>query len=554
MRLPVRAALAIAAISTASCVSFVGRYGDPFQVSGDPTYFGNLLKRLNALWGTQVHAVVVSDADRPLVVADPIAAKQPDFHDQCLSGAPLFSFVQLSDVQLRQRNVKLGHATLDRGLREVIPSFESDPMEEEFDWAVYLSHVFAINDLSARWAKSGNEPNLSDRHAPLSFVIHTGDSIDTGTIEELYHYVSISNYLQIPWLNVLGNHDTAVFGNYPKAENYSLDGDVEFYPVAHRASWLYMHNSDNLFGGFGHELLPIPVKGPGMEDSDPTETNSTHVLPRPSFCHGFDLTADQPDLSTMFTNVQSYVRAKVDCSTLRGYYAFDVATQPIRVIGLDSPLKNGKWGNGAELGEAQIAWLDRMLTGTEKKLVFVFAHHPATLLEDTAKGVLLRHAHGNLVYFSGHTHADHLTAITDGKNRFYDLNDGSVMQFPQMGRVIELRSLPGREPNACLVSRWVFPDTMGKSLKEIDKDADRPHAKAGRVLSDTDEIHLADCDSSRVLLRENLPEATRCGHLGAQRDYHREYTFQNAPLTGRPQPYSEARAAANVIIPVEMPR
>jgi predicted phosphodiesterase len=545
-------------IVTASCVSWVGRYGEPFQTNGDPTYYPKLIGGLVGGWSGKVAPVMVDDSQ--LVVTDPAASKQPGFKDQCLAGKSIFSFVWLSDVQLRQRNVKLGSAQASHDLRAVIPSFESDPMQEEYGWAVYLSHVLAINQLAANWTASANDPDEHKRHSPPGFVIHTGDSIDSGTVEELYHYISISNYMTIPWLNVFGNHDTAVFGNYSKAKSYSLDSNVEFYPVARRPTWLFMHNPDKNFAGFGRELLPVPTNLLGMSGHLPTQTNSTGVLRRPSFCHGFDLTVDQPHLDQpdVYNQLNDVTQAGIDCSTMRGYYAFDVNEKvgvPVRVIALDSPFKDGKWGDDAELGEEQVAWLDRVLTGTENRLVFVFAHHPAQLLEAPAQAVLLRHANNNLVYFSGHTHANHLFAMTDGKKRFYDLNNGAVMQYPQLGRVVELRSMPGAggQPNTCLVSRWLWPDTLSPSLDAMIKETQSPHPKPGRILSDSDEIRLSNCDTSRMLMRPNLSDATNCGHLGSLRDYHREYTFKNAPEWGRPQPFSEARAEANIIIPLELP-
>jgi len=44
-------------------------------------------------------------------------------------------------------------------------------------------------------------------------------------------FIYISNQLNIPWLNLVGNHDDTIFGNYNPRLGYGRDPDVNFYPV-----------------------------------------------------------------------------------------------------------------------------------------------------------------------------------------------------------------------------------------------------------------------------------------------------------------------------------
>ena len=110
-------------------------------------------------------------------------------------------------------------------------------MQEDFDWAVDLSLIEATNRLH------------QDR--PLDFMIHTGDSIDAGTIEELYQFVFISDRLRIPWLNLIGNHDVAIFGNYQEEVSYTLQAGVSFYPVGNVGNFVWMHRKERIISGFG---------------------------------------------------------------------------------------------------------------------------------------------------------------------------------------------------------------------------------------------------------------------------------------------------------------
>lgn len=442
----------------------------------------------------------------------------------CLARPPLLRFAWLSDVQLRQREVKLFNSRMSRDLDRIIPSFESDPVQEEYDWAVYLGHVLALN---SHQAQRGAGP-------PLAFSIHSGDSVDAGTIEELYQFVYISNQLQMPWFNLLGNHDVGVFGNYDKSKNYTLAAGVEFYPVATRGNFQWMHNNlppgmNRVTVGFGPELLPVPSEThqPSfygcVPSGDPARFCAVETVPQ-SRCHGFDLAPGGRDEQT--------------CAQQKGYYAFDLKEQPVRVIALDTPRKT-IWGAGAEVPEEQTRWLRQTLADARGRVKLVFAHHrpgelpaemQAVLSEAAARG---KDGEGSLVLFTGHVHQNLLGYYGEGGRGYHELNAGALMDYPQLGRIVELRGAPGGE--GCLVTRAAWSSFAAPSA-----DALKPHPLTPGELA-----QLRRCEEDRDGMRKTLADSVRCGHLGAVREFlgGRERPW------GKPQRFAASWRNANVVIP-----
>jgi hypothetical protein len=189
-------AVLILAAALIGCYSFIGRYGSPFYEGPDSHYFERLVDRSFRSESLGPDFIPNLAPDEALQVE----GAGPELLPKCLNAPVLLSFTGLSDVQLRQREVKLLNDRASLTLDKVIPSFERNPVQEDYDWAVYTSYIAAINQLH--------------RNKPLDFMIHTGDAIDAGSIEELYKFIYITNKLQIPWLNLIGNHDISIFDNY----------------------------------------------------------------------------------------------------------------------------------------------------------------------------------------------------------------------------------------------------------------------------------------------------------------------------------------------------
>lgn len=469
-----------------------------------------------------------------------VLAKDSELHGQgsgspeaveqaCLRQPVQLRFAWYSDVQLRQRDVKLFSRKTSEALDHVIPSFESDPVHEEFAWATYLVHLLALNRYQEALAK-GNEPLLR-------FFIHTGDAIDAGTIEELYRFVYLSNRLEIPWLNLIGNHDYSIFGNYKDSDSYTVAAGVAFYPVGLQSNFLHMHGRDRQVSGFGPHLLPVPMAPGGGEFHTPSvkgvyapQGNEREKLIPPTNCHGFDLQIPKKGPS------------ETDCRVLPGYYAFDLdrgfdnnLNLKLRVIVLNTE-EDSRFGAGSTVGEKQITWLRDMLHGAHDRTTLLFSHHRIDGLPQEAREALLSGQNGPIVAFTGHTHQSHVARFTSTSGRpIYELNSSALMVFPQVGRIVELR---GQGQKGCLVSRAAWPQLLAPDLPAL-----RPHALTGRQQSE-----LASCDAKRLLVRKDLAAAVRCARLGALRDSLRT----DEPAWGHRQDFEEAWDRMNVVIPLEL--
>lgn len=493
-------AVLVLVVALTSCYSFIGRYGPPFYDGPDSHYFERLVDRsfrLESL-GSDFTAEMAPDEVLQFQGGS-------EFLPQCLNSPLLLRFAWLSDVQLRQREVKLFSDRASLTLNKVIPSFERNPVQEDYDWAVYTSYIAAINQFHRNTQ-------------PLDFMIHTGDAIDAGSIEELYKFIYIGNKLQIPWLNLIGNHDISIFGNYKERLGYTRQAGVSFYPVGSQANFLLMHSRERMISGFGPHLLPVPAE---MGHS-PSEDGNAGI---PStFLHGFDL--------YLHRDPQVPPLERREIQNLPGYYAFDIdsAEVPVRVIALNSA-RNETWGADGEIDARQRAWLQHAMDTAEGRVLLVFSHHRPFDFDAETLAILHQHRREPLVFFSGHTHKHHLTQHKSGDGRaFFELNTGSILDYPQLGRVIELRGYPGGR--LCLVSRTFRPS-------HLDIDRSIPDEELQEILS--------DCEDMREEYFPFLHLAARCGHYGALQDYRGRKTA----FWGGLQSMEAASNAANVAIPLD---
>ncbi len=442
--------------------------------------------------------------DQDLRVVD---AKQ-DYLNTCTNSELILRFGWLSDVQIRQKEVKLFNDKVSLNLDNIIPSFEHDPVQEDFDWAVYLSIIAAIN-------------LYHEKVSPIDFMIHTGDGIDAGTIEELYAFIYITDRLRIPWLDLVGNHDASIFGNYKERLGYTRQAGVNFYPVGNMTNFLTMHGKERWISGFGSHLLPVPSSG----GHSPTEDGNRKI--RESLSHGFDLKVNNGQGSTG--------RNKFDPGIAKGYYALDIdnTSIPIRVIALNS-VKLNSWGADGEIDTAQRNWLKKLIQSANGRLLLIFSHHRPQDFDSATMDVLFDAASGPMVFFSGHTHQHHLKPHqSNNGQKFYELNTGSILEYPQVGRLVEIRGEPGG--NMCLISRALWNNYF-------DLKTEIPASEL--------ESYLKSCKENRNQHQQLLGKAVRCGHYGAYNDY----LNNKIKAWGKPQPIEEALSAANVVIPITLNR
>ena len=200
---------------------------------------------------------------------------------------------------------------------------------------------------------------------------------------------------------------------------------------------------------------------------------------------------------------------------------------PIRVIALNSA-KQDTWGADGEIDARQRAWLQHVMDNARRRLLLVFAHHRPTDFDAETLAILHQQRREPLVFFSGHTHKHHLTQYErEGGRAFFELNTGSILDYPQLGRLIELRGAPGE--NLCLVSRTLWPSHLNIDRNTRDKDLQKI---------------LIDCEQMRMEYFPLLYLAARCGHYGALQDFR---AITASPF-GKLQSMETASNAANVII------
>jgi predicted phosphodiesterase len=494
-----------------SCYSFIGEYGEPFYDGTYPAYFEKLVNDSfdEKSLGPNFSCELAKEED--LHVLD----ESPGFREQCRAADVILRFVWLSDVHIRQKDVKLFGKEASRTFDKIIQSFEHNDVQEDYHWAVYTSLIAAINKLH------------SSEEFPVDFMIHTGDSIDAGTIEELYKFVYISNHLKIPWLNVVGNHDISIFGNYEERLGYTRKAGVNFYPVGDFTNFLIMQGKYRMFSGFGRHLLPVPSEGGHLPSEGSVPGSCKYKIP-PTYYHGFDYTVSAVPAFPP-PNVFAYPHVS-------GYYAFDINTTavPIRVIALNSA-KTESWGANGEISEGQRIWLQQMINSAQGRLLLIFSHHRPLEFDEKTMEVLYQKRSGAMIFFTGHTHKHDVKRYDNQKGQaFYELNTGSILEYPQLGRLIEIRRT--KENKICLVSRSLWTSHFDQS----------PNISCKNFSCDNKPDILQDCQEKREQYRGSLSKAASCGHNGSLKDY----CCNKEMLWGKPQPIEDALKTANIILPI----
>ncbi|HWO23400.1 MAG TPA: metallophosphoesterase [Kofleriaceae bacterium] len=388
---------------------------------------------------------------------------------------PVLTFVHMSDTQLRDPNVKLTSPVLSARLDHLVESFEHDEDQELYGPELAEALVATINEEVKAHASSPAE-------AP-SFVIHTGDSVDSGTKRELVLFHEIMDRLTIPWFNMIGNHDVLVFGNFLPAANtqdrrcVSQESIVAPYFKAPR--WLLP----------GRLCVPLAIEGHHVGALDAFIAGQSHAEALATFTaeharhtrakvvrnkvmepcdgvlmpgphdrqHGFDL----------------YPRRSLN-APLPGYYAFavhldlgvDAGTPDKRraiFIALNSEdLEPNEGGNAGRVGEPQLKWLDKALKCAQPRdLVFLFAHHQlgAVKLHDGSRlrdNKLMKSP--NIVgYFYGHNHQHGLCREPKACQQFWELESGSLIEHPQEARLVRIKTIGA---GLAFIETVVFTDRL----------------------------------------------------------------------------------------------
>ncbi|MFO0552690.1 MAG: metallophosphoesterase [Polyangiaceae bacterium] len=376
----------------------------------------------------------------------------------CSQFTSVLSFLHFSDAQLREHRVHLAGPLSERQYDAFTGTVLRDPDLARNDDAVLLATVLAANEIGALTddVKAAFAP--CNPPAPPRFAVHTGDAVDAGMFSELFTFLADFGELDIPFYNVIGNHDGLLFGTFPPDRVSGLNVVAPYVPILDADRFMRAHNVI----GATYDLS-VPA-APSREDRDWTAfgcsskdwngtTCASNPMPQSNY-HGFDLACAAP--------LRGEGRAAHDalCPEARGYYALNIdvtvsgAPARIRMIVLDTnevvpeSVTQGtlERSRGHVLPE-QLRWLERQLSagpGEPPVFYLVFGHHPIDTFEDEDQAAELRDLMLRnprvLGYFVGHTHKDGFIKHprAGGAPALWELVAGSTLVFPQLARVSEL--------------------------------------------------------------------------------------------------------------------
>jgi 3',5'-cyclic AMP phosphodiesterase CpdA len=388
------------------------------------------------------------------------------FLDELPLSRTLLSFIHMSDVQLRDPSITLGDRRISRQLDwfDELGSFEYDE-----DLAFYNQYLVEAVVASINAMVRASEPPDRPR-----FIIHTGDSIDSGAMSELARFHTLIDRLRIPFYEAFGNHDLLVFGNLTPTETH--DSDATCAPVASllgSQSWLVPNklcvdqrvSCPTCMGAEG-ELV---ARATQSETRERFMQQLAHVradrLVEPEFkATGVYCPATRPKVrNDAATRAHGFDLGTANDSLegpKLGYYAF---VSPLAgtdrkalFVGLNSEdLEDGNGGIGGRIGSAQRDWLERVLACVEgthgRDLVFVFAHQPPSKIQvapypDGTKKTLaeILGAHRNVVgYLYGHSHRHEICGDKRPGvcSKFWEVQTASLVEFPQEGRLVRVKQV-----------------------------------------------------------------------------------------------------------------
>ena len=120
------------------------------------------------------------------------------------------------------------------------------------------AHVTASNQYSQKVLKSTVQD--INKQQGVSFVVFTGDSIDTAREDNLKVFLKIVNQLNIPYYIALGNHDVYKSGGLSKTRYFELIRQYKWFFPQRKPNYKFSKNKFNFYIVDGaKEIIPGPV-------------------------------------------------------------------------------------------------------------------------------------------------------------------------------------------------------------------------------------------------------------------------------------------------------
>lgn len=355
---------------------------------------------------------------------------------------PKFTFVHLSDVQLRDEQVRLYDKETSELADNLIPSFEHHPFVEAFDGALYYAIIQTVNATA--------EDTTRRVELRPTLMIHTGDAIDAGVMTELYEFVYICNELNIPWYNVLGNHDIGTFGNIDPDDMYVNDPFVDFMTIHNELAFVNMHHNAD-------EYRVLAPRTPTNSGNDAALLAGDTLY---SKFNGFDRQYYTP------AQIQEVLTV---CDHCPGYYSLEVKTRrettgdpAIQMIVLDTGFSFGAHGR---IDERQLRWLTDEIARCSDKLILVCGHHNIDTIDHGEKVAGLFAGNPSVIaYLCGHKHRHNINYHPGphGEFGFWEVITDAIFAYPQQGSLVTI----GRDGEVGLLDVYAFDHTIKKTYTD----------------------------------------------------------------------------------------
>lgn len=406
--------------------------------------------------------------------ADRLKGKLEKVFDNISSPTAIFSFVHLSDVQLREERVRLYYGLLTGLLDAIVPTNNFGELQEKYDTTYYMALIQGLNaELKNNLIKQGGTPNATN---PL-FMVHTGDAVHTSVLSEMYEFQGVTSLLELPWFATLGNHEVTSFGT-PIGGISEKNPQMEFQPIGdHDDAISIFHPTvkTNFYEILGLPRLPAVDK----------------FILFHGFAHGFDYTPG-PKIDKKLTGLRSmesrgavgYYSRVIDSGETDLQYWTAGRMEPglkIRLIFLDT-CESVESSSSGVMHDAQARWVAQEIeeAKTNNELIFAFGHHEFDAnMETEAKFGIVKNSAEAMVrsafskydhfvaYFCGHTHKQNIGFVpaADGKSGgFVQIIAPSILEYPKAGTIIHLYKYADAKETGRMIEVEFF--TPGAQLPE----------------------------------------------------------------------------------------
>ncbi|MCP3963918.1 MAG: hypothetical protein GY719_39280 [bacterium] len=405
-------------------------------------------------------------------------ASGPEAAGSAEGGDDVLSFVHLSDAQIRDERVKLIDRRVSRWFDKFAPVTEYGEEQERFDTAALLALVHGLN----RHLDPKENP---DARKPL-FAVHTGDAVHVGVFHELYEFLTVTQRLDLPWLQVIGNHDITAFGTELFDVLVSNPRQTVF-PFYNGNQFMHLH------GDAFREDAGLGDAFPG--DEPPGDAGSTSEEPegkgllfggvrvspvrttpheRTEDCldkpyHGFDLDGNRAYYALVSPSEEEIASEELRlCQetwwparlekgfAVRFLFLDTTDVQDPNVLSPPPQLHRG----GVHPDSWQMAWLREQLSEAAEagQHVVAYGHHDlaGTNLRGKDEKGSFRTGRDEVIalfaaqprflgYFSGHTHKQELRLVHGSGTPFWEVIGPPLVEWPQAGLFVDLVRLPGDE-------------------------------------------------------------------------------------------------------------